>query len=257
LPSRTHPLPSRDALLSHFSSFGAVLDVIPIDTYAVVACATPESASHATPPDPQLTLLLALRKPALRLLLSEVERRRVYVCDLAEPALASPRVPIVQITNVSRQDDHSAIVHYDTPGAIDGQAVPVCVLPFLDRRLEHESTGLLQLNELAPAALRRVRADRGGCRCAGRGVRRRLRALRTIRAARGREGEANALLFPRVDDAMGRDFASSCADKGRGRWLLVLDGGGAELAGAAVEQAWFAPIEGVTAACVSFVNGGN
>jgi RNA recognition motif-containing protein len=281
-------LPPSAVLLTLFERCGEVLEIYEIQGYAIVEFARPESVGAvmaAAISGDNIRVLTGLRLSVQQLLFARVERRKVYVNDLTVAGLNgisdlfASVGRVVRVQNVNHVKGHCAIVQFESAEAraraldVDGQTpngqvMPVTVLPFLDKRIDHATAGLLQINEIEPCTRSELRARYAVFGAVAAAAIAPTAAFvvgfvlfeKLEDAVRARNEQLNALVFP-IENVQLHDIATSFADKGRARHLAIygVDGRAALVAaaGPTVSFGWFTTIGGERVALATFRDRGD
>ena len=160
-----------DKLRESFSGYGKILNTFIVEDHGVIIF---ENQSQATKANSELTndkikILTSVRRELQFAVLRRIEESRVYVSDIAingKPDEVSAQVKahlekVGKLISFELQTkETNAYAQYESKEIRDkaikelnhttfgDQITPIAVLPFFEKRLEHQPAGLLQVNEL-------------------------------------------------------------------------------------------------------------
>lgn len=158
-------------LHSMLIQYGMILYIVIFEGLGIVFFDSPNSASRAIAEfkNDKFTVQTTVRKEIQQAVLRIIESRRVYVSDLTDKhdgetkehlesvgKLVSldlhPRSPgnVVGVAQYGTVDEQKKALAQLDRTTFHGQIIPIRVLPFYDKRLEHPPAGFLQVNELGP-----------------------------------------------------------------------------------------------------------
>lgn len=158
-----------DNLREKFKQYGEILDVRIINGLGIVFFENQPSATRADAEfhDPSLNISTLVKKEIQQEVLKIVESQRAFISDLtvsSEEEIRQHLETAGKITYLEiRQQSNglsTGLVQYESAEARDNavqqldrsffstQSLPIRVLPYFDKRLEHPKVGLLQLNEV-------------------------------------------------------------------------------------------------------------
>ncbi|KAH0792332.1 polyadenylate-binding protein [Histomonas meleagridis] len=153
-----------------FSKFGKILDSFPLSDYYFIIFENPRSASHAIAEfyDPQFTIVSSVKKDIYTSVLRASESKRVFITELLtddksliiEHLQKVAKVVFIDVYGKRDSSDIVCFAQFESESernkvikeldktTIDTRGTPIRILPYLEKRLEHPYSGLLQLNEL-------------------------------------------------------------------------------------------------------------
>lgn len=158
-----------DNLKKLFTEYGEILDVQIISGYGVVFFENQTSASRANAEfhAPSLTVTTSMKKEIQQEILKIVESQRVFISDITVSSEDEIREHLqtagkVNYLEIRPQQDgsYTGIAQFSSAEVrnraiqlldrtfFSSQLIPIRVLPYFDKRLEHPKAGLLQLNEV-------------------------------------------------------------------------------------------------------------
>ena len=158
-----------DTLRETFKQYGVILDVRVINGFGVIFFENQSSASRADAEfhDSDLTVASLVKKEIQQEILKIVESLRVFISDINIASEDDVREHLETVgklasLEIRQQVDgsYTGIAQYETEEArnkairqldrsyFSTQIMPIRILPFFDKRLEHPRVGLLQINEM-------------------------------------------------------------------------------------------------------------
>ncbi|OHS97852.1 hypothetical protein TRFO_35862 [Tritrichomonas foetus] len=156
-------------LKSMFAEYGEICSTKVIESYGVVFFENQASVSRANAEfnNPKLTVTTSVRKEIQQTIIGIVESQRVFFSDLystSEEEIRAHLETVGKVTSLELRQRSGGywigVAQYESEEArnnaiqtldrsvFGSQVTPIRVLPYYDKRLEHPSAGLLQVNEL-------------------------------------------------------------------------------------------------------------